>query len=106
MRRAAYSDTMIASSTSMPTARMSENSTTMLTVSPASCSPRMPDRNEAGIATPMNSDGRPPPEHEQHDHAHQQDRGDHAVLQFVQHRADGLRLVLRERDLDGAGPRF
>ena len=32
MRRSAYSVTMIASSTSMPTARMSENSTIMLIV--------------------------------------------------------------------------
>ena len=36
MRRSANSETMMASSTSMPTARISENSTTMLTVSPAS----------------------------------------------------------------------
>ena len=60
MRRSANSDTMMASSTSMPTARISENSTTMLTVSPASCSPRMPARNEAGMAMPMKSEARPP----------------------------------------------
>ena len=60
MRRSANSDTMMASSTSMPTARMSENSTTMLTVSPASCRPSMPVRNEAGIAMPMNSEARKP----------------------------------------------
>ena len=60
MRRSANSDTMIASSTSMPTARMSENSTTMLTVRPASCSPSTPARNDAGIAMPMNSEARKP----------------------------------------------
>ena len=60
MRRSANSETMIASSTSMPTARINENSTTMLTVSPASCRPSTPARNEAGIAMPMNSDARNP----------------------------------------------
>ena len=50
----------MASSTSMPTARISENSTTMLTVSPASCRPSTPARNEAGIAMPMNSEARKP----------------------------------------------
>jgi hypothetical protein len=60
MRRSANSETMIASSTSMPTARMSENSTTMLTVSPASWRPRTPARNDAGIAMPMNSEARKP----------------------------------------------
>ena len=50
----------MASSTSMPTARMSENSTTMLMVSPASSSPSTPARNEAGIAMPMNSEARKP----------------------------------------------
>ena len=50
----------MASSTSMPTARMSENSTTMLTVSPASCSPSTPARKDAGIAIPMNSEARKP----------------------------------------------
>jgi hypothetical protein len=60
MRRSANSDTMMASSTSMPTARMSENSTTMFTVSPARCSPSTPARNEAGIAMPMNKEARKP----------------------------------------------
>ena len=46
MRRSANSETMMASSTSMPTARMSENSTTMLTVRPASCSPSTPARKD------------------------------------------------------------
>ena len=50
----------MASSTSMPTARISENSTTMLTVSPASWSPSTPARNDAGIAMPMNSEARKP----------------------------------------------
>ena len=50
----------MASSTSMPTARMSENKTTMLTVSPASCRPSTPARNDAGIAMPMNSEARKP----------------------------------------------
>ncbi len=60
IRRSANSDTMMASSTSMPTARISENSTTMFTVSPASCSPSTPARNEAGMAMPMNSEARKP----------------------------------------------
>ena len=50
----------MASSTSMPTARMSENSTTMLMVKPASCSPSTPARNEAGMAIPMNTEARKP----------------------------------------------
>src|SRR5204863_362035 len=56
----ANSDTIIASSTSMPTAKISENSTTMLTVNPASCSPSTPARKDAGIAMPMNSEARKP----------------------------------------------
>ena len=59
MRRSAYSVTMIASSTSMPTARIRLKSTTIFTVSPASCSPRMPIRNEAGMARPISSEARP-----------------------------------------------
>ena len=59
IRRSANSVTMMASSTSIPTARISENSTTMFTVSPASDSPRMPIRNEAGIANPISSEARP-----------------------------------------------
>ncbi len=51
---------MIASSTSMPTARISENSTTMFTVSPARKSASTPMRNEAGMATPTMADARGP----------------------------------------------
>ena len=60
IRRSANSDTMMASSTSMPTARISENSTTMFTVRPASWSPSTPARNDAGMAMPMNSEARKP----------------------------------------------
>ena len=59
MRRSANSVTMIASSTSIPTARMSENRTTILMVIPARESPRMPIRKDAGIARPISSDARP-----------------------------------------------
>ncbi len=59
IRRSANSVTMMASSTSMPTARMRLNSTTMLTVSPASDSARMPIRKEAGMAKPISREARP-----------------------------------------------
>ena len=59
IRRSANSVTMIASSTSMPTARIRLNRTTMLTVSPASDSPRMPIRNETGMARPIRIAARP-----------------------------------------------
>ena len=98
IRRSANSDTMMASSTSMPTARMSENSTTMLTVSPASCSPSTPARNEAGMAMPMNSEARKPSAN-RITTDHQQDAGQDRVLQIGQHLADHLRLVLREGDV-------
>ena len=52
MRRSASSTTTIVPSTSMPTAMMSENSTTMLIVSPAKPSTRMPVRKEPGMETP------------------------------------------------------
>src|SRR6185436_18413741 len=77
MRRSANSETMIASSTSIPTARISENSTTMLTDSPASCSPSTPARQDAG-----------------------RDR----VLQVAEHLPDDLRFVLGEGDVHGFGP--
>ena len=93
----------MASSTSMPTARISENSTTMLTVSPASCSPSTPARNDAGIAMPMNSEARKPSANRIIDRDQQHAGGDR-VLQVAEHLADDLRLVLREGDVDGVGP--
>src|SRR3712207_7433908 len=45
-----------------------------------------------------------PAEHGQHDDDDQENGGDDAVLKLVQHRADGLGLVLREGDLHRAGP--
>ena len=59
IRRSANSVTMIASSTSIPTARIRLKSTTMLTVSPASDSRRMPIRNDTGIARPIRIAARP-----------------------------------------------
>ena len=59
IRRSANSVTMMASSTSIPTARMRLNSTTILTVNPASDSARIPIRNDAGMAKPINSEARP-----------------------------------------------
>ena len=58
--RSAYSTTTVAPSTSMPTARISENSTTMLTVRPIVPSTAMPQRNETGTARPTSSDERRP----------------------------------------------
>ena len=58
IRRSANSVTMIASSTSMPTARIRLKSTIMFTVSPASASPRMPIRKETGIARPISTAAR------------------------------------------------
>ena len=52
MRRSASSTTTMVPSTSMPTAMMSEKSTTMLIVSPAKPSTRMPVRNEPGMEIP------------------------------------------------------
>ena len=60
IRRSAYSVTMIASSTSMPTARIRLNSTTILTVKPATDRARMPIRNEVGMARPIRIDERMP----------------------------------------------
>ena len=60
IRRSANSATMMASSTSMPTARIRLNSATILSVSPAIQRPRMPVRNDAGIAMPTKIDARPP----------------------------------------------
>ena len=59
MRRSANSVTMIASSTSMPTAKMSENSTTILIVKPISVRARMPIRNDEGMARPISIEARP-----------------------------------------------
>ena len=59
MRRSANSVTMIASSTSMPTARMRLNSTIMLMVKPISASASMPIRKDDGIARPISSEARP-----------------------------------------------
>ena len=58
--RSAYSVTTMAPSTSMPTARISENRTTMLTVSPRSDSTRMPVRNDPGMAMPTSPAVRTP----------------------------------------------
>ena len=49
---------MIASSTSMPTARISENRTTMLMVNPQSDRASIPIRNDAGIARPIRIEAR------------------------------------------------
>ncbi len=59
IRRSANSVTMIASSTSIPTARIRLNSTIRFTVSPAKSRIRIPIRNDDGIAMPMNSEARP-----------------------------------------------
>ena len=58
MRRSAYSVTIIASSTSMPTAKIRLKSTTRFTVRPAICRPRMPIKNDAGIARPIKIEDR------------------------------------------------
>ena len=50
--RSAYSVTTMAPSTSMPTASMSENRTTILIVSPRTANTRMPVRNDPGMASP------------------------------------------------------
>ena len=58
MRRSAYSTTMMASSTNMPTARIRLNSTTRFTVKPAICRPKIPIRKLAGMANPIRMDER------------------------------------------------
>ncbi len=50
----------MAPSTSMPTARISENRTTMLMVSPSALSTRIPARNEPGMAMPTSAAERTP----------------------------------------------
>ncbi len=63
-------------------------------------------RQERGGNGDADEDRGAPAQHHQHDDEDQQDRRDHAVLQLVQHVADGGRLVLRERHVDGRGPRL
>ena len=103
MRRSANSETMMASSTSMPTARISENSTTMLTVRPGEL-----QAEHAGEERRRDRDADEQrgaeAEREQDDDRHQQHAGRDRVLQVRQHLPDQLRLVLREGDLDAFRP--
>ena len=104
IRRSANSDTMMASSTSMPTARMSENSTTMLMVRPGELQPEHA-REERGRDGDADEQRGAEAEREQDDDDDQQDAVATRVLQVGEHLPDVLRLVLREGDVDARAAR-
>ncbi len=93
IRRSANSVTMMASSTSMPTARIRLNSTTMLTVSPAS--DKQQDAEQEGGRDRQPDQQRGAARQRIEDDDEDQDDGDHhMVLQVAQQLADRGRLVL------------
>ena len=99
IRRSANSDTMMASSTSMPTARISAEQDDDVHRQPEEVQAenagqeRDRDRN-------ADEDRGAPAEDEQDDDEDEKDTGEHAVLQIGEKLTDRLRLVVDEGDLE------
>ena len=93
----------MASSTSMPTARMSENSTTMLTVRPGELQPEHAGE-ERGRDRDADEQRGAEAEREQDRSRDQQHAGRDRVLQVAEHLPDDLRLVLGEGDVHRLRP--